>query len=281
VRWQWLLVLLFAACEPGAATRPWVLQPASQVRENIRVGSQADNTQGEVAGDNTQGRVQGRVPAEPPKPPRPGVFANTDPDDDFVVGPPDAVEGCEEELRREGVTFHRATLQVHEIKKSHIVCGAPQVVTYFRGPGRITYNAPPLLTCRMALALAWFEKLLQEEAKVAFKSTVARVDHVGTYSCREIAAYPGWVSEHSYANAIDLSRFVLADGRTIEVRRDFDIGEAPPKKPAAAFLRTISRRAHDEDMFSHVLTPFFNAQHSDHFHLDLARYRNDGTRPRL
>jgi hypothetical protein len=28
-----------------------------------------------------------------------------------------------------------------------------------------------------------------------------------------------------------------------------------------------------------VLTPFFDDLHRNHFHLDLARYRNDGTRP--
>ena len=98
-------------------------------------------------------------------------------------------------------------------------------------------------------------------------------------SCREIAAYPGWVSEHSYANAIDIGRFVLKNGKTVEVLRDFDTGEEPPTKSAASFLRVVSRTAFDEDVFSHVLTPFFNAQHKNHFHLDLARYRGDGTRP--
>jgi hypothetical protein len=41
----------------------------------------------------------------------------------------------------------------------------------------------------------------------------------------------------------------------------------------------VSQRAYDEEVFSHVLTPFFNAAHRNHFHLDLARYRGDGTRP--
>jgi hypothetical protein len=131
----------------------------------------------------------------------------------------------------------------------------------------------------MALALASFEKILQEEALRTFRSPVVRVTQLGTYSCREIVAYPGWVSEHSYANAIDLARFVLKNGVAVEVQRDFDFGEDAPKRPAGQFLRAISRRAFDEDVFSHVLTPFFNAAHRNHFHLDLARYRGDGTRP--
>lgn len=44
-------------------------------------------------------------------------------------------------------------------------------------------------------------------------------------------------------------------------------------------LRLVSRRANDEDVFSHVLTPFFDAHHKNHFHRDLSRYRADGTRP--
>jgi hypothetical protein len=131
----------------------------------------------------------------------------------------------------------------------------------------------------MALALASFERILQTEAVQTLGSPVARIEQLGTYNCREMAAYPGWVSEHSYANAIDIGSFVLANGKTVEVLRDFDIGDAPPAKPAASFLRTVSRRANDEDVFSHVLTPFFDAHHKNHFHLDLARFRADGTRP--
>ncbi len=214
-----------------------------------------------------------------PKLRRPGAYANLDPDDDFVVGPPDAIDDCDDQLTKAGVKFSHATLAVHEQKKSHILCGAPQVVTYLRGPGNIAYSAPPLLTCGMALALAQFEKILQEESQAILKTRVARIDQLGTYNCREMLMYKGWVSEHSYANAIDVGRFVLADGRGIEVLRDFDVGDGDPKKPAAAFLRVVSRRANDEDVFSHVLTPFFDALHKNHFHLDLARYRSDGTRP--
>ncbi len=220
------------------------------------------------------------VSAPPPKPtPRPGGYANVDPDDDLVVGPPDVRPDCENDLTAAGVKFVASTLPVHVAPKSKITCGAPQVVTYVRGPGKIAYSSSPLLTCTMALALASWEKILQDEAERVFRARVARVVHLGTYSCREIAAYPGWVSEHSYANAIDIGSFVLADGRTIEVLRDFEVGDEPPKKAAGAFLRNVTRRANDEDVFSHVLTPFFNATHKNHFHLDLSRFRADGTRP--
>jgi hypothetical protein len=131
----------------------------------------------------------------------------------------------------------------------------------------------------MALALASFERIVHEEATRALGSPVVRVDQLGTYSCREMAAYPGWVSEHAYANAIDLARFTLANGSAIGVLHDFDRGPDTPSRPGGSFLRAVSQRAYDEDVFSHVLTPFFDAHHKDHVHLDLARYRGDGTRP--
>lgn len=229
---------------------------------------------------SASGAGAGAASALQPKPPRrPGAYANDDPDDDLVVGPPDVLPDCEERLARAGIRYRSASLPVHEEHRSKILCGAPQVVIYSRGPGNIAYDPPPMLTCTMALALASFEGILQDEAARTFHSPVVRVEQLGTYSCRQIAAYPGWISEHSYANAIDLARFTLRSGVTLEVQRDFDLGEGEPKRPGGAFLRAVSRRAFDEDVFSHVLTPFFNAAHRNHFHLDLARYRGDGTRP--
>jgi len=224
----------------------------------------------------------GGGPAEPMAPVpthRDGAYANVDPADDWVVGPPEPRPDCEGDLARAGVKHRAASLPVHTEHRGKLVCGAPEVVTYVRGPGDITYEPTPLLTCSMALALASFERILQEEAARTFHSPVVRIEQLGTYSCREIAAYPGWVSEHSYANAIDLSRFILKNGTTIDVQRDFDKGEGPPARPGGAFLRAVSQRGNDEDVFSHVLTPFFNAAHRNHFHLDLSRFRNDGTRP--
>lgn len=206
-------------------------------------------------------------------------YANTDRSDDDVVGPPDALADCDAQLAAAGVTFRHASLPVHT--EHRLVCGAPQVVVYVRGPGRIAYDPAPLLSCPMALALASFERIVQEEAARDFHAPVVRITQLGTYNCREMAAYPGWVSEHAYANAIDVARFTLRSGATVDVRRDFDLSEGPPARRGGVFLRAVSQRAFDENVFSHVLTPFFDAHHKDHFHLDLARYRSDGTRPQV
>lgn len=215
----------------------------------------------------------------PPKPRSPWAYANVDPDDDYVVGPPDLRPTCEQELAAAGVKFAPAKLPVVVQPKSKITCGAPQVVMYQGTSQKIAWQPSVMITCTMALALARLEAILQEEAQATFKKKVVRVHHVGTYACREMAAYPGWVSEHSYANAIDLVDFVLEDGRTIDVLKHFAPKSAAATSPSGAFLRAVSQRAFREEVFSSVLGPFFDARHANHFHLDMARFRSDGTEP--
>lgn len=212
-------------------------------------------------------------------PRRRGAYANLDPSDDLVVGPPDILPDCEGQLARAGVTFRVASLPVHKDHDGKMLCGAPQVVAYLRGPGSISYDPPPLLTCGMALALASYERIVQEEAARVFSSPVVRIEQIGTYNCRGIVRFKGIISEHSYANAVDLTRFIFRNGKSVSVLGDFDKGDGSPTKPAGDFLRAISQRGEDEEIFSNVLTPFWDAAHKNHFHLDLARYRVEGARP--
>ena len=96
--------------------------------------------------------------------------------------------------------------------------------------------------------MADMEELIQEEAQHFFGERVYAIKHLGTYNCREMAAYPGWVSEHSYANAIDVVSFTLAKGTEISVRRHYF-----EDSPRGAFLRAVARRAYEEDVFSETL----------------------------
>jgi hypothetical protein len=202
----------------------------------------------------------------------------TDDPDAGYAGPTGMVPECADKLREAGVTFRPSQLPVHV--QHGATCGAPQVVAYLRGPGNITYEPAPALTCAMALAMASFERIVQEEATRTLQSPVVRVEQIGTYKCREIVAVKGLASEHSYANAIDLTRFTLASGRAITVLSDFDMRDGPPAHAAGDFLRAISVRAHRENVFSNVLTPFWDPAHKNHFHLDLARYRVNGVERR-
>jgi hypothetical protein len=212
-----------------------------------------------------------------PAPRSPFAYANIDPDDDWTVGPPDIRATCDAELAAAGISSKTASLPVHPVKK--IQCGAPQVVIYKGSPAKISYSPSVMTTCTMALALARFETIIQDEAKKIFGKRVVKIEHVGTYACREMANYKGWVSEHSYANAIDLTEFVLEDGRTISVLKHFKPQDTVASTKEGQFLRAIASRAFKEETFSTVLTPYFDKLHANHFHLDQARFRSDGTTP--
>jgi hypothetical protein len=203
--------------------------------------------------------------------------ADLDPANDGVVGPPAVVVDCEAQLLAAGVEFRHASLPVRVMDRGAWSCGAEQVVQFRGSTSAIRYNASPLLTCTMALGLARFERILQEEAAALFQSKVTRIQHGGTYNCRRMARFD-MVSEHSFANAIDLVRLTLANGVTIDVVRHFGNRSEEPSARESQFLRRVARRAYDENLFSVVLTPLFDPLHRDHFHLDMARYRVDGSR---
>jgi hypothetical protein len=129
----------------------------------------------------------------------------------------------------------------------------------------------------MALALARFEQIAVEEAERLLGAGVTRIRHGGTYSCRNMSRFR-LVSEHSYANAIDVYELVLSNGKKISIKRDFCPIDGSAVGPTGEYLRTLARRCYDENVFSVVLTSYFDRLHSDHLHMDLARYRVDGTR---
>ena len=77
------------------------------------------------------------------------------------------------------------------------------------------------------------------------------------------------LSEHGHANAVDISTFVLADGREVAVKSGWWGGLAERN-----FLRDVHRGACG--VFTTVLGPGYDINHRDHFHLDLARHGRDG-----
>ncbi|MES1188447.1 MAG: extensin family protein [Myxococcales bacterium] len=225
-----------------------------------------------------QARAAARAEAAPsPRAPA-NALADLDPANDDVVAPPDPIADCEAKLQQLGVVFAPAELPVTPGNAKRPTCGAPQAVVYRRGPAKIRYNSQPVLSCGMALGLARFEQVLNEEAERYLGQEVARVEQGGTYNCRKMARFD-LVSEHSYANAIDIRSVTLKNGRKLSVLATFGRTNAEPQRPEARFWRSVANRLYDEGAFSVVITPFFDGLHKDHIHLDQARYRLDGSRP--
>lgn len=123
-------------------------------------------------------------------------------------------------------------------------------------------DTPPV-TCAAAAALElWRIKTLVPTAQEIFGTGIARIEHLGAFSCRRTyGTADGPWSEHATANAIDITAFVLDDGRRISLIADWDGNE-----DEARFLRRAREGACD--WFATVLSPDYNAAHADHFHLD-------------
>lgn len=129
--------------------------------------------------------------------------------------------------------------------------------------GEVALSSSFLASCPLAVAFALFQRhALQPAAQAVYGQAVARVDHLGSFACRnmynrEKAAR----SQHATANALDIAGFRLADGRTVNVLRDW-----PQDNIDARFLRLVRDDACD--VFNVVLSPDYNAAHRNHFHLD-------------
>lgn len=127
---------------------------------------------------------------------------------------------------------------------------------------------PFVATCPLAVSLAMFERhALQPAAERHFGRSVARLEHLGSFACRNVYGRErGRRSQHATANALDVSAFILSDGRRIAVASGWSGGSAP---------QTFLRDARDGAcrFFDAVLSPDYNAAHRDHFHLDRGSFR--------
>ncbi|KRP52159.1 extensin-like domain-containing protein [Pseudomonas poae] len=131
---------------------------------------------------------------------------------------------------------------------------------------QVSLSSSFLASCPLAVAFALFERhSLQPAAQAVFGQAVARVDHLGSFACRNVYnRADGRLSQHASANALDIAGFRLADGRRISVLKDW-----PGEGDSARFLRQVRDSACDD--FNVVLSPDYNAAHRNHFHLDMGR----------
>lgn len=121
------------------------------------------------------------------------------------------------------------------------------------------------MTCPLAKNFAaWAQFAVKPAARKYFGQEVVKIETFGTYSCRNIyGGRSGRLSQHAYSNAIDVSGFVLADGRRIMLKDGWG-----GSKDGREFLRALHKSACRR--FGTVLGPEYNAAHHDHFHFDMS-----------
>ena len=133
--------------------------------------------------------------------------------------------------------------------------------------GEVALSSSFIASCPLAVAYAMFEHhTLQPAAQSVYGQKVTRVDHLGSFACRNVYnRESGALSRHASADALDIAGFRLADGRTISVLKDW-----PKQNQDAQFLRQLRDGACKS--FSVVLSPDYNAAHRNHFHVDIGRW---------
>lgn len=154
--------------------------------------------------------------------------------------------------------------------------GALSGVKFIVPGGKSPYG---VLDCRLVLAL-------NEFARVLAAHDVVRVQLDNMYRPqsklpRHRRRKPRNPSQHSHGLAADITRFWLADGSVLSVADDWHGELGSPAcgpgavmtdpDPGAIRLRNIVCEVAREGIFTHMLTPGFNAAHRDHFHFDIKR----------
>jgi hypothetical protein len=173
---------------------------------------------------------------------------------------PDALtRQCIGELVREGVRFQA-------LPDRHFQGGCSAL-----GAVRLEEIGTPVvnlgaMTCPLARQFArWTREAVQPAADRFLGSPVRRIETFGTYSCRGVNNRPGArLSEHAYANAVDVSAFVLANGRRVTVEQGWRGG-----RDEQDFLRAIHQAGCRR--FNIAIGPDADAFHQDHLHFDMGR----------
>ncbi len=136
----------------------------------------------------------------------------------------------------------------------------------------VSLSKPATMNCGAVAAVDdWLNVTVQPAAAREFGERVIGIDVAASYSCRARNNVRGSrMSEHGFGNAIDISGFTLADGRKVTVEDGWS-----GRRDERAFLREVRKQACGE--FTTVLGPGSDRHHRNHFHLDLARRRNNST----
>ena len=116
----------------------------------------------------------------------------------------------------------------------------------------------------IAAIAAWENNAVRKNALKYLGQDIAKITHYAMFSCRNIAG-SSKRSEHSKANAIDVSAFTLRNGEKITVLKNWnDSGKK------GQFLRAVFKDSCK--IFKGALGPNYNAAHKDHFHFDMGSW---------
>ena len=196
----------------------------------------------------------------PEPPPRPDGLAAPTPV--LEPPPPEPDDGsCRERIGALGVVF-----TAHEAVADG-TCGAQRPLKVTALPGGLALSAPVVARCPVVEALARWGADLRSASAKHLGTQPTRLAIGGSYECRGRNHDPtAKLSEHAYANAVDVMAFGF------EKHPDLPVAAAKEGSPEGAFL--AEARAKACEAFTTVLGPGSDAEHGNHFHLDLRERKN-------
>lgn len=150
-------------------------------------------------------------------------------------------------------------------------CGSPAPIEVSAVAG-VAIKPAATLNCQFVTLLSrWVIQDMQPAAHQAFGQPVKSLKNVASYTCRKRRGDESKrMSEHSYANALDIAEFTLDNGTRISVGDDWGgLAAVAGLSRSSTFLETAHGAACAH--FATVLGPNYNAAHKDHFHLDFGR----------
>ena len=164
---------------------------------------------------------------------------------------------CYADLSREKVRY--SPLPDRDYGGGCTVIGAVQLID-------IGVPVTGLKAMRCGLAeefIGWTRNALAPAAYQILGSRLVKIETFGTYACRNtIGTATERLSGHALANAVDVSAFILEDGRRVSIENDWRSDDPEIRR----FFEVIHASACKR--FGTVLSPDYNWAHHNHLHLE-------------
>jgi hypothetical protein len=144
-------------------------------------------------------------------------------------------------------------------------CGerSPLKLTAMGKDNPVKFAAPITTNCSMAGALANWVVEAQKEAQKDFGAEIENITTGSDYQCRKVNnGHKGRVSEHAFANAVDIVAFKFKNGKTTDLKSGWK-----GKPEEQTFWRALHKASCER--FMTVIGPDGDAAHQDNLHLDL------------
>lgn len=144
-------------------------------------------------------------------------------------------------------------------------CGerSPLKITAIGKDDPVKFAAPIITNCAMAGSLANWVIEIQKEAQKNFGAKIDSITTGSDYQCRKVNnGHKGRVSEHAFANALDIMSFKFKNGKSTELGSGWK-GE-PEEQAFWSSLHKVSC-----ERFMTVIGPDGDAAHQGNLHLDL------------